>query len=198
VSKAARTFATGLTFNEYAADLRVHRKEFAEHYERLAEIVVELRDERPLAGVRTLAIVEDWCVDNVFNIPIVARLAEASQRAPLRIVRRGECRPLADAFPGRGGISRVPTFVFLDSMDNVIGYWSERCKSSQRWFDTFTKNSPMPELDIRDGIPAPGLLDWMKLRISVERERFYEGVWRDVLEEICAALGKTAFNAKPT
>jgi hypothetical protein len=167
----------------------VHRKEFAEHYERLAEIVAELRYERPLADVRTLAIVEDWCPDCVFNIPIVARFAEASPRALLRIVRRSECRPLADAFPGCGGISRVPTFVFLDNTDSVIGYWSERCESSQRWFDTFTKNNPMPELDIRDGIPAPRLLDWMKLRMSLERERFYEGVWRDVLEEICAALG---------
>jgi hypothetical protein len=42
----------------------------------------------------------------------------------------------------------------------------------------------MPQLDIRNGIPAPPLLGWMRLRISSERERFYGGVWRDVLSEI--------------
>ncbi|MBV8215600.1 MAG: thioredoxin family protein [Verrucomicrobia bacterium] len=192
MSNAGKTFTTGLTFDEYAADLRVHHKEFAEYYERLTEIVSELRDGSLFANVRTLAIVEDWCPDCVFNVPIVARFIEASRQASLRIVRRAECRPLADNFPGRGGVSRIPTFVFLDSTDNVIGHWSERCTSSQRWFDQFTRHHPMPELDIRDGIPAPPLLDWMKLRISLEREQFYRGVWRDVLAEIRAVLRRLA------
>jgi Thioredoxin len=190
IDDAARTFATGLTFGEYAADLRVHRQEFAEHYQRMAPIVDELRLESPLAKVRTLAIVEDWCVDSVLNVPIVARFAEASGPAPLRFVRRQKCPQLADAFPGRGDVSRVPTFVFLDDRGSLIDYWSERCESSQRWMDTFTRSHPMPALEIREGIPAPQLLDWMRLRISLERDRFYAGAWRDVLAEIRLLLSR--------
>jgi hypothetical protein len=48
----------------------------------------------------------------------------------------------------------------------------------------------MPQLDIRNGIPAPPLLSWMKLRIASERNRFYGGVWRDVLSEIQVILSK--------
>lgn len=199
IGDTAGTFATGLTFGEYAADLRVHREEFAEHYQRMAEVVDELRHESPLANVRTLAIVEDWCVDSVLNVPIVARFAEASGPAPLRFVRRPECKRLADTFRGRGSVSRVPTFVFLDNNGSPIGHWSERCGSSQRWMDTFTKNHPMPELDIREGVPAPRLLEWMRLRISLERTRFYEGVWREVLAEIRAIVDKaTPAKANPT
>ncbi len=191
MSDAARIFATGLTFDEYAADLRVHRQELADHYRRLTDVVTEVADASPLAELRTLAIVEDWCPDCVFNLPIVARLAEAG-RAPLRIVRRPDCRPLADAFPGRGGVSRIPTLIFLDRTDRVLGHWSERCAASQAWLDAFTREHPMPELEIRDGIPAPRLLAWMKLRISLERERFYRGGWRDVVEEIQRVIDRSA------
>jgi hypothetical protein len=120
----------------------------------------------------------------------LARFAEASSQASLRIVRRPECKSLGDRYRGRGGGSRVPTFVFFDNADGVIGHWSERCASSQLWFEAFTKDHPMPKLDTRNGIPAPTLLSWMKLRIASERDRFYGGVWRDVLAEIHAILGK--------
>lgn len=187
---AAQTFETGMTFQEYMADLRVHRDEFVDHHEQLAGIVSELQNNPPLSNVRVLVISEDWCPDCVFNIPILARFVEASQLSSLRIVRRPECTALADSYPGRGGSSRVPTFIFLDQRDVVIGHWSERCASSHRWFKTFTQDHPMPQLDIRAGIPAPPLLSWMKLRIASERDRFYGGVWRDVLSEIQAILSK--------
>ena len=193
----AQTFEAGMTFDEYMADLRVHRDEFREHYERLAGIVGELRNDPPLNNARVLAIAEDWCPDCVFNVPILARFVEASSHAALRIVRRPECKSLADRYRGRGGGSRVPTFVFLGEADDVIGYWSERCASSQGWFDGFTKDHPMPQLDIRNRIPEPPLLSWMKLRISSERDRFYGGVWRDVLGEIHVILGRTDSKAMP-
>ena len=191
MSDAAKTFEAGMTFDDYMADLRVHRDEFIEHYERLAGIMGELRSDPPLPNVRVLAISEDWCPDCVFNVPILARFAEASSQASLRIVRRPEYKSLADRYRGRAGSSRVPTFVFLGDADGVIGHWSERCASSQRWFEAFTKDHPMPQLEIRNGIPAPPLLSWMKLRICSERNRFYGGVWRDVLAEIHVILGKT-------
>jgi hypothetical protein len=190
MSDAAQTFEAGMTFDDYMADLRVHSDDFIEHYERLAGIVDELRNDPPLPNVRVLAISEDWCPDCVFNVPILARFAETSSQASLRIVRRPECKSLADRYRGRGGGSRVPTFVFLDNADGVIGHWSERCASSQLWFEAFTKDHPMPKLDIRNGIPAPPLLSWMKLRIASERDRFYGGVWRDVRAEIHVILGK--------
>ena len=99
----AQTFEAGMTFDEYMADLRVHRDEFREHYERLAGIVGELRKDPPLNNARVLAIAEDWCPDCVFNVPILARFVEASSHAALRIVRRPECKSLADRYRGRGG-----------------------------------------------------------------------------------------------
>jgi hypothetical protein len=190
MSDEAQAFEAGMTFDYYMADLRVHRDDAIAHYARLAGIVDELRGNPPLPNIRVLAIAEDWCPDCVFNVPILARLVEASSEARLRIVRRPECKSVADRYRGRDDVSHVPTFIFLDDADGVIGHWSERCASSQLWFDTFTKDHPMPKLEIRDGIPGPILLSWMKLRIASERDRFYGGVWRGVLAEIHVILGK--------
>jgi hypothetical protein len=70
MSDATQTFDAGMTLDDYMADLRVHRDDFTEHYERLAGIVDELRNDPPLPNVRVLAISEDWCPDCVFNVPI--------------------------------------------------------------------------------------------------------------------------------
>src|SRR5690348_2887369 len=98
VSEAMDAFNAGLTFDDYVTTLRVHQAAFREHYTRFSRLVNEVQSDPPLAGVRTLAIVEDWCPDCVFNVPILARLAEASDPASLRIVRRGEFKSLADRF----------------------------------------------------------------------------------------------------
>jgi hypothetical protein len=139
--------------------------------------------------MRALVIAEDWCPDCVFNIPVLARIAEASGPACMRIVRRPKYERLADAFPGRGDVSRIPTFIFFDEADSVVGHWSERSARSQQWFDAFTRKDPMPAFEIRDGVPAPGLMAWMERRIALEREQFVLGAWRDVLAEIRAILG---------
>lgn len=184
MNEAIDAFREGLTFEEYRAGMRVHREAFDAQYDRLAAIVNEMRGHSPLSNIRTLAISEDWCPDCVFNLPILARLVEASAGAELRIVRRPAYRILAGKYPGRGGASRIPTFIFIGETDTVIGHWSERCASSQRWFDDFTKQYPLPALEFVDGIPSPPLMDWMRLRIAKEGPRFYDGVWRDVVTEI--------------
>lgn len=200
-AEAMDAFDAGLTFDEYAASVNVHRAALLEHYARLSGLVHELQadsplPESPLADVRILAIVEDWCPDCVFNVPIVARLAEASDSAALRIVRRRDHRALADRFLGRGGVNRLPTFVFLGADGNVTGYWSERCASSERWFASFSKANPMPPLEIEGDMPAPALLDWMQLRIAREGEQFRAGAWRDVLREMRLILEAARFQER--
>jgi thiol-disulfide isomerase/thioredoxin len=189
MTKLAKPFAAGLTFGEFVAGARVHRAAFLEHYDRLAGIVPQPAGKGHVDFPRALLIAEDWCPDCVFNIPILARLSEAADPARVRIVRRPEHEELAERFPGRGGVSRIPTVVFLDECDDVVDYWAERCPLSQRWFDEFTRAHPLPRLEFQDGIPAPPLMEWMQLRISRELAWFYGGAWRDVLAEIAAIVG---------
>jgi hypothetical protein len=189
MNEAVSAFRDGMSFDAYRQSLRVHREAFNNHYDRLAAVANELRGQAPLADIRVLAISDDWCPDCVFNLPILARMVEASPGAELRIVRRPPYRALAEQYPGRGGTSRIPTFIFLNAADKVIGHWSERCAASQHWFEAFTKEHPLPELHFVDGIPVAPLMDWMRLRIASERTRFYDGVWRDVAAEIAAIVG---------
>lgn len=174
--------------DEHRNAMRVHRDAFHTHYERLGFLSGKLAAAPPLPAIEILVLTEDWCIDSVLNLPVLERLVEASPGASLRIADRSRHRALADRFPGRSGVSRVPTFIFLRGPDGIAGHWSERCRSARTWVEDFAAADPMPPLDFVDGAPSPSLAAWMARRFEAERQRFYDGVWREVAEEISARL----------
>jgi hypothetical protein len=183
-SLAARRFATALTFDSYRHGLSCHREEFEAHYERLGETALAFPTPCFLPRTSVLAITEDWCPDSVLNTPLMARFVERSRGASLRIVRRRDEPALAEAHPGRGGSSRIPTFIFLAPDGAEVGYWSERSRSEHAWMAAFTANDPLPELVFKDHIPEATLLAWMRRRIAAQQERYYGATWRETLEEL--------------
>lgn len=179
-------FASAMPFNAYRAQLTVHRDAFNEHYVRLEFMLDVEKTTAPLGNSRILILTEEYCVDSVLNVPLVARLVEASPRAALRIARRDENLNLASCFPGRGGVSRLPTVIFLGSPGQPVRYWSERAKEAHRWMGSFLASDPMPELSIEEGQPAPGLAAWMKRRYSSQKVVFLDQGWRDARDELSA------------
>jgi hypothetical protein len=179
-------YANALTFEKYRAQLRVHAGAFNEHYERLSFVLDEERGKAPVRNSRILILTEEYCIDSLLNVPLIARLVEASPDAALRITRRDEHLKLAVRFPGRGGISRLPTAIFLGCSRQVPGYWSERTEGAHRWMATFVAQDPMPEMIIEDGRPTPELAAWMDRRFSSQRVIFEAQGWRDVRDELRA------------
>jgi hypothetical protein len=55
----------------------------------------------------------------------------------------------------------------------------------------------MPALDFIDGATTPRLAAWMARRFAAECPRFYEGVWREVSDEIGAILAPTSGRPAP-
>jgi Thioredoxin len=181
-----RCCASALTFEKYRAQLRIHVSAFNEHYERLAFVLDEERGKAPVGNSRILILTEEYCIDSVLNVPLIARLVEASPDAALRITRRDEHLKLAARFPGRGGTSRLPTVIFLGRSRQVLGYWSERAECAHRWMGTFVAQDPMPELILEDGQPTPRLAPWMDRRFSSQRVIFEAQGWRSVRDELHA------------
>lgn len=192
-----KCYANALTFEEYRARLRIHVSAFNDHYERLAFVLDEEKGKTPVGNNRILILTEEYCIDSVLNIPLIARLVEVSPDAALRIARRDEHLKLAARFPGRGGTSRLPTVIFLGRSRQVLGYWSERAECAHRWVETFVAQDPMPELILEDGQPAPRLAAWMDRRFSSQRVIFEARGWRSVRDEL-RALANSAASGRRT
>lgn len=92
---------------------------------------VERLDER---GGRwhLLVISEDWCGDASNSVPVVARLAESSPRAELRVVNRDENPDLMDQYLTNGGRA-IPVVVVLDEDFEPVGHWGPRPEELQEF-----------------------------------------------------------------
>lgn len=182
----AAAYGAARTFEDYRSGLRVHSVAFNKVYERLRFVRDMAAEVAPLGESRILVLTEDFCVDSALSLPLIARLVEASPRAELRIASRDSHRQLASQFPGRGGVSRLPTVLFLDRRQNVRGYWSERSSQDQLWMNAFLAHDPMPEMIVKDGLPEPAFAAWMDRRLAAQIPFFEAMGWRFVRDELVA------------
>jgi hypothetical protein len=84
---------------------------------------------RPL---RWLVIVEPWCGDVSQSLPVMARLAEASNnRIDLRLAYRDQNPSLIDAHLTDGVSQSIPILVQLDAGYQVTGTWGPRPAEAQ-------------------------------------------------------------------
>jgi hypothetical protein len=179
-----RIYTNALSFAEYYAHVSTHVDAFRDHYQGLAFVTSEEEGKSPLGTSRILVLTEDYCIDSVLNVPLVARLVEASPGAELRLARRHEYPGVAERFPGRGGVSRLPTVIFLDQPGGLPGFWSERSGRDHQWMADFLTRDPMPELKVENGQPAPVLAEWMARRFAAQRPFFESESWKNVRDEL--------------
>jgi len=189
-------YASALPFDNYRAQLRVHSVAFNEHYDRLAFVLEEESRKAPMRNARILILTEEYCIDSVLNVPLIARLVEASPEATLRIARRDDNLELAACFPGRGGMSRLPTVIILGHPGKPMLYWSERAEPAHRWMTTFVGLDPMPKLIIEDGLPTSELAAWMSRRFASQRLVFETQGWRDVRNELSVLADSASSNSE--
>ncbi|MEP5613068.1 MAG: thioredoxin family protein [Cyclobacteriaceae bacterium] len=86
-----------------------------------------------------LLITESWCGDAANSVPVIAKLADQSKNADLRIVMRDENTDLIDQFLTRGGRS-IPKLIVLDSKKEALFTWGPRPVEAQKLYDSW-KNS---------------------------------------------------------
>ncbi len=84
-------FETGLTFEAYLSSMVALQPLMREQYEAISPLDQDVETFSALAQahgqLKVLVLTEDDCGDAVFNLSIVARLAEAVPNMRLRIVR---------------------------------------------------------------------------------------------------------------
>jgi len=92
-----------------------------------------------------LVLVEDWCGDASNTVPILARWADESPLAELRILRRDENPAVMDCYLTNGARS-IPIVIVLDEHLNQLGHWGPRPCELQSWVTENRSIIPKAEL----------------------------------------------------
>ncbi|GFE83593.1 hypothetical protein GCM10011487_55930 [Steroidobacter agaridevorans] len=189
-------YREGTRFPEYLAAVRANAERFQQIHRRFEFVAFDASSSIFAAGTRVLVFCEPYCADCVINLPLIARLVDASPDTELRVVSRDRHRAVAERFPGRGGISRLPTVVLLDREWTAFGYWSERARSDHEWMSNFTRSDPIPEITVANGLPTGDFARWLERRFASQLPLFYEQHWQEVRDEL-RALARVSYARRP-
>lgn len=130
----AEQFATGMTMDEYIAQMSQNGVHFAAN---IAAAPVTPGDVARFAAlpepVNALVITEDWCGDSLAHLPVLFRLArESGDRINVRVFKRDEHRDLAAQFPMATGRVAIPIIAFFDGGMHKLGEFLERPQVGHR------------------------------------------------------------------
>ncbi len=187
-------FQDGLIFEEYVASMKTLKRHLLEQYESLhlnEAIKTEFTGLIEKHGqVLALVMTEDYCPDSVLNLPIVARLAEATPALALRIIYRSDYPRLADRYPAADGYNHIPTVIFMTPQGQELGVWHERPAAAREFLADFEKDNPQPPKTSASGETTLAFKKWAKKRLAAQKEAYQNGLWQETLKEFMALLKK--------
>ena len=120
-------FVQGMTYAAYKEQMTRNRERLEENERTVELVAADIAFFRTLPEVlKVVVITEDWCGDAIANLPVLARLAEASGKLELRIFLRDQNLDLADQYLKEGKYRSVPTIIFFTTDMRQLGVWIER------------------------------------------------------------------------
>ena len=183
-------FAQGLTYDAYKAQMTRNRDRLEQNEGKVdlrTEDVGAFRDLPQTLNVFVLA--EDWCGDVLANLPVLARLAQASGKLDLRIFLRDQNDDLMQRYLNRGQFKSIPVFAFFDQDFREIGHWIERPASvtdlrAKRRLDIFKQH---PEFGSPDA-PVDLLSEETRARLQAEIQKMRDETTRFANAEVVREL----------
>jgi hypothetical protein len=89
-----------------------------------------------------LVLTEAWCGDAAQIIPLIEKMADASDKITLKFILRDENLKIMDQFLTNGKSRSIPKLICLDADSlEVLGDWGPRPAEAQELFDT-VRNIP--------------------------------------------------------
>jgi hypothetical protein len=123
-------FATGLTYDEYKAQMTRNRDRVEANEARVALDAEDLEAFRALNGpIHVLALAEDWCGDVIANLPVLGKIARESGTLDVRVFLRDQNKDLMQKYLNQGKFESIPVFAFFDDAFNELGVFIERPSS---------------------------------------------------------------------
>ncbi|MBI2942345.1 MAG: thioredoxin family protein [Chloroflexi bacterium] len=122
-------FAGCTTFDEYVSRMKVNKDTMLQY---TAEVEVSPEDVewwRNQGKLNVLTLTYDGCGDALYNVPVMAKIAQQCPNVDLRVVQRDENLDVMDAHLNQGLFRSVPCFIFYDEGFNEIANLKERAAS---------------------------------------------------------------------
>ncbi len=149
----AERFAKGYTYKDYLASIKANKDQF-ERNEKEFKLKPEdakfFADQgKKLAGVKVVAIGEDWCPDVWRGLPIIARVAEVAA-LELRVFPRDQNMDIENEYLNQGKYASIPVFAFYGAGFRPLKHWTERPQTAYEFYDKLNKElASMPEEQAR-------------------------------------------------
>jgi hypothetical protein len=143
--------------------------------------------------VKIAVLSEDWCIDCLMTLPIMAQIAVAALTLELRIFSRSKWPQLKEFNNGRG-IMSIPTYSFLTPDFKEFGVLVERPQMAHQMLSDWKKAHPETE-EIRRSATISSeeksaRLAQIRLQMQVEMEGWYRDACQSALvDEVAAILG---------
>lgn len=122
----------GLTISELIDEMAVNKDAMAR---RTLSIELTQGEKVRLAALtssrKLLVMTEEWCSDCLMNLPILAKIAEATRNIEVRFFMRKDWPELRSYFNGRD-IYSLPTVQVMDECLQPLAVWVERPQAAHR------------------------------------------------------------------
>jgi thiol-disulfide isomerase/thioredoxin len=190
----AEKWLLGATLNNYVAGMQTFQ---ADMQRRLAEVQLKpeeiARFSRVSQPVKVSVLSEDWCIDCMMTLPILAHIAAAAAAVELRIFSRSKWPAMKEYYNGLG-IMAIPVYSFLKPNFEEFGAFIERPQLAAQKMAEW--KAAHPEIDqIRRSFSMSSeeksqRLAVIRQQMQVEMEGWYrESCQSGMVEEIAAILG---------
>ncbi|GEM_PF-1389464 len=135
-------WVSGLSLPEYVEKMDHFQKEMKQRLEEIRITSSEFNKLREITKKRRMLIfTESWCGDSLMNLPILAKIAEASPMVSIKYYYKSKFPELARFFEEKD-LGSIPLCWVTDEKLNLIGYWIERPKSADRLILDWKQGNP--------------------------------------------------------
>jgi len=138
---------TGDNHSEMMVDitkLNVHRMK---RLDKTVDLIPELTETLNKMSVNMIWIVltEGWCGDAAQNLPVIAKIADASSNIRLRLLLRDENPDVMDAYLTNGGRA-IPKLICLDTESlEELAVWGPRPAPAQKMAQQYKADPSQPK-----------------------------------------------------
>jgi thiol-disulfide isomerase/thioredoxin len=123
-------FSRGMTPQEYMDQIKVNKQPFLDIYQSTEIPAEHLAFFNNLAQPLRLAVFNaEWCGDALSTTPVLLRLAQSTDKLPVRVFDRDKELKLTDSFLPDYRAGTVPVFVVFDEAMGEVARFIETAKS---------------------------------------------------------------------
>jgi hypothetical protein len=122
---AAERYQQAIGIDDYFDQMTQNRDICLANFER-AEISEKDRQIFGAQPLHVLILTEEWCIDSMQFVPVLAKLAVEVPGIEIRVLRRDDNKDLATNYRRKDGYQAIPVFIFFDKEMREIGFLIER------------------------------------------------------------------------